>query len=173
MQLPMHPTVTDGRWSQRQMAGIFLAVRVLRLARPNLPRRWVVHLQHLTTECQHLSQIKHWQHLTCRLRSLLHCGTSTAFSLGFHGLSLPTSWSRQQKASLISIVKNFAPLHKNSAVIELLKHLCMDSPLDKYPMILYHSHVWLPAQLFPESGSAYENCWEIPNASELECSFPE
>lgn len=70
---------------------------------------------------------------------------------------------------------NFAPLHKNSAVIELLKHLPylrMDGPYEKYALVWSTYPCDYRRDYFQKVKPGID-CWEIPDTSERDFSFPE
>ncbi|KAF2022762.1 hypothetical protein EK21DRAFT_82465 [Setomelanomma holmii] len=70
---------------------------------------------------------------------------------------------------------NFAPLHKNSAVIKLLKHLPylrMDGPFETCTLVWSTYPCDYRRDYFQKVMPGI-NCWEIPDTSQRDYSFPD
>jgi hypothetical protein len=70
---------------------------------------------------------------------------------------------------------NFAPLHKNSAVIELLKHLPylrMDGSFERYALAWSTYPCDYRRDYFQKVEPGID-CWEIPDTSQRDYNFPE
>jgi hypothetical protein len=70
---------------------------------------------------------------------------------------------------------NFAPLHKNNAVIELLRHLPylrMDGPFERYTLVWSTYPCDYRRDYFHEVKPGID-CWEIPDTTGRDYHFPE